>query len=61
MKNSVKAQDKNGSGVKSFQIEISFLKSRDGKLKEGIFVDPQMKRPLMESTFDDKLNECEPG
>lgn len=52
MKNFVKAMDKNGDGFT--YLKSVFPKISDAKLKEGIFVGPQIRK-LMKDIFDQNL------
>lgn len=54
MKNLVKAMDKTGAGF--LYLKERFPKLSDAKLKEGIFVGPQIRMLLNDAEFEDRLN-----
>lgn len=53
MKNFVKAMDKTGEGF--LYLRSIFSKLSEAKLKEGIFVGPQIRQLMKDPTFDQKL------
>lgn len=57
MKNFVKAMDKNGEGF--LYLKSIFSKLSDAKLKEGIFIGPQIRLLMKNQNFDQKLNDKE--
>lgn len=57
MKNFVKAMDKNGEGF--LYLKSIFSKLSDAKLKEGIFIGPQIRLLMKNQMFDQKLNDKE--
>ena len=56
MKNFVKAMDKDGEGFA--YLRSQFPKLSDAKVKEGIFIGPQIRR-LLHDNFQRKLNDRE--
>ena len=54
VKNFVKALDKNSDALKELFPRVS-----DAKIKEGIFVGPQIRILMGDKSFDDKLNTVE--
>jgi len=55
MKNSVQVMDKTGRG---FQYERNkFPNVNDAKIKEGIFIGPQIRQLMQDKQFDEDLNE----
>jgi hypothetical protein len=59
MKNFVKAMDKNGDGF--LFLKLKFPKLSDAKIKEGIFVGPQIRTLLKDASFVKKLNSKKPA
>ena len=57
MKNFVKALNKEGEGFK--YLREVFSKLSDAKLREGIFVGPDIRKLLKDENFDMKLNNVE--
>lgn len=57
MKNFVKGMDKTQSGFA--YVRSKFPKVSDAKVKEGIFVGPQIRQLLRDEAFDEALNEIE--
>lgn len=57
MKNFVKAMNKEGDGF--LYLKSVFPKLSDAKLKEGIFVGPQIRQLMKDTNFDKKLNDKE--
>ena len=57
MKNFVKAMDKNGEGFKHLRTVFPGLS--DAKLKEGVFVRPQIRKVISDKNFHTKLNATE--
>lgn len=57
MKNFVKALNKEGDGFK--YLKDVFTKLSDAKVKEGIFVGPDIRKLLNDAIFDSKLNSVE--
>ncbi|UYV69405.1 hypothetical protein LAZ67_6003482 [Cordylochernes scorpioides] len=57
MKNFVKAMDRNASGFDYLKQKCSSIS--DAKIKEGIFVGPQIRELLQEGNFPNSLNEVE--
>lgn len=57
MKNFVKAMDKEGEGF--MYLKQKFPHLSDAKIKEGIFVGPQIRHLLKDLTFEAKLNTTE--
>jgi hypothetical protein len=55
IKHFVKAMDKNGSGF--LYLKEKFPKIRDAKIKEGIFVGPQIRQKMKDNSFEQKLND----
>lgn len=54
IKNFVKAMDRNGSGFT--YLREKFPKVSDAKIKEGIFVGPQIRELLKDNIFEEKLS-----
>lgn len=57
IKNLVKAMDKDGEGFA--YLKQKFPKLSDAKIKEGIFVGPQIRELMKDEIFDKKLNTLE--
>ncbi|UYV80917.1 hypothetical protein LAZ67_19002179 [Cordylochernes scorpioides] len=57
MKNFVKAMDRNASGFAYLKQKCSSIS--DAKIKEGIFVGPQIRELLQDGHFQNSLNEVE--
>jgi len=57
MKNFVKAMDKDGEGFR--YLKSKFPRISDAKLKEGIFVGPQIRELIKDENFKIKLNDTE--
>ena len=57
MKNSVKGMDKIGHGFKC--LRNKFPNVSDAKIKEGIFIGPQIRKLMQHKQFDEDLNETE--
>lgn len=57
MKNFVKAIDRNGNGF--LYLKEKFPKISDAKIKEGIFVGPQIRELIKDEQFEEKLNVLE--
>jgi len=57
MKNFVKGMDKTGHGFK--YVRNKFPNVSDAKIKEGIFIGPQIRELMQEKQFDKDLNETE--
>ena len=57
MKNSVKGMDKTGHGFK--YMRNKFPNVSDAKIKESIFIGPQIREPKQDKQFDEDLNETE--
>ena len=57
MKNFVKGMDKTGRGFK--YLKNKFPNVSDAKIKEGIFVGPQIRELMQDKQFDEDLNETE--
>ncbi|UYV69584.1 hypothetical protein LAZ67_6004025 [Cordylochernes scorpioides] len=57
MKNFVKAMDRNASGFAYLKQKCSSIS--DAKIKEGIFVEPQIRELLQDGNFQNSLNEVE--
>jgi len=57
MKNFVKGMDKTGHGFE--YLRNKFTNVSDAKIKEGIFIGPQIKELMQDKQFDDDLNETE--
>jgi hypothetical protein len=55
IKHFIKAMDKNGSGF--LYLKEKFPKIRDAKIKEGIFVGPQIRQKMKDNSFEQKLND----
>ena len=57
MKNFVKAMNKDGAGFQ--YLKTKFPRISDAKLKEGIFVGPQIRELMTDEVFNLKLNKAE--
>ncbi|GBP26486.1 hypothetical protein EVAR_85988_1 [Eumeta japonica] len=57
MKNLVKAMNKDGGGFQ--YLKTKFPRISDAKMKEGIFVGPQIRELMNDSNFESTLNEAE--
>ncbi|GBP88774.1 hypothetical protein EVAR_65373_1 [Eumeta japonica] len=57
MKNLVKAMNKDGGGFQ--YLKTKFTRISDAKMKEGIFVGPQIRELMKDSNFESTLNEAE--
>jgi len=57
MKNSVKGIDKTGHGFE--YLRNKFPNVSDAKIKEGIFIGPQIRELMQDKQFDEDLNETE--
>lgn len=57
MKNFVKAMDRNGHGFQ--YLKDKFPRISEAKIKEGIFVGPQIRKVMNDPAFDGTLNEVE--
>ena len=57
MKNFVKGMDKIGRGFEYVRNE--FPNVNDAKIKEGIFIGPQIRELMQDKQFDEDLNETE--
>ncbi|UYV77467.1 hypothetical protein LAZ67_15001120 [Cordylochernes scorpioides] len=57
MKNFVKAMDRNASGFAYLKQKCSSIS--DAKIKEGLFVGPQIRELLQDGNFQNSLNEVE--
>ena len=57
MKNFVKVMDKTGRGFE--HVRNMFPNVSDAKIKEGIFIGPQMRELMQDKQFDEDLNETE--
>jgi len=57
MKNLVKCMDKTGCGFK--YVRNKFPNLSDAKIKEGIFMGPQIRELMQDKQFDEELNETE--
>jgi len=57
MKNSVKGMDKTGRGFE--YVRNKFPNMSDAKIKEGIFIGPQIRELMQDKQFDEDLNETE--
>jgi len=56
-KNSVKGMDKIGRGFE--HVRNKFPNVSDAKIKEGIFIGPQIREIMQDKLFDEDLNETE--
>ena len=57
MKNSVKGTDKT---ARRFEfVRNKFPNVSDAKIKEGIFIGPQIRELMQDTQFDENLNETE--
>jgi hypothetical protein len=54
IKNFVKAMDKSGEGFMYFKHK--FPRLSDAKIKEGIFVGPQIRESIKDEQFEEQLN-----
>jgi hypothetical protein len=57
MKNFVKCADKTGRGFE--YVRNNFPNVSDAKVKEGIFIGPEIRELMQERQFDEVLNETE--
>jgi len=57
MKNFVKGMDKTGRGFQNVRNKSPNVS--DAKIKEGIFVRPQIRELMQDKQFDENLNEKE--
>ena len=57
MKNFVKALDRNGRGF--LYVKLKFPRVSEAKIKEGIFVGPQIRELMKDDEFDNRLTEVE--
>lgn len=57
MKNFVKAMDKNGAGFQ--YLKEKFPKISDAKIKEGVFVGPQIRQVIKDDIFKEQLDDLE--
>ena len=57
IKNFVKGMDKTGHGFK--YVWNKFPNASDAKIKEGIFIGPQIRELMQDKQFDEDLNETE--
>ena len=57
MKNIVKCIDKTGRGFE--YVRSKFPNVSDAKIKEGIFIGPQIREQMQDKQFDEDLNETE--
>ena len=57
MKQFVKALNKEGESFKYLHSVFSFLS--EAKIKEGIFVGPDIRKLMSDEKFDEKLNDIE--
>ena len=57
MKNFVKGVDKTGCGFE--YVRNKFPNVSDAKIKEGIFIGPQIRELMQDNKFDEDLNETE--
>lgn len=57
MKNFVKAMDRNGRGF--MYLKEKFPRISDAKIKEGIFVGPQIRELIKDENFEGRLNDLE--
>jgi len=57
MKNFVKGMDKTGRGIK--YLRNNFPNVSDAKIKEGIFIGPQIRELKQDKQFDEDPNETE--
>jgi hypothetical protein len=55
IKNFVKAKDKNGAGF--MYLKHKFPRPNDAKIREGIFVGPQVRELIKDEQFEEQLNE----
>jgi len=59
MKNFVKGMDKTGRGFE--YVRNKFPNASDAKIKEGIFIGPQIRELMQEKQFNEDLNETKKG
>jgi hypothetical protein len=57
MKNFVKGMDKTGPGFE--YVRNKFPNVSDVKIKEGVFIGPQIRELMQDKHFDEDLNETE--
>jgi len=57
MKNFVKSVDKTSRGFQ--YVRNKFPNESDAKIKEGIFIGPQIREAMQDTQFDEDLNETE--
>ena len=57
MKNFVKAMNKDSEGF--MYLRGKFPKTSDAKIKEGIFIGPEIRKVMLDDNFDEKLNDIE--
>jgi len=57
MKNYVKGMDKTGRGLKYVRNKLPNVS--DAKIKEGIFIGPQIRELMQDKQFDEDLNGTE--
>ena len=57
MKNFMKCMDKTGRGFE--YVRNKFPNVSDAKVKEGIFIGPQIRELIEDKQFDEDLNETE--
>ena len=57
MKNFVSGMDKTGRGFQ--YVRNNFPNVRDAKIKESIFIEPQIRELMQDKQFDEDLNEAE--
>jgi len=57
MKNFVKGMDKTGCGFK--YLRNTFPNVSDAKIKDGIFIGPQIRELMQDKQFNEELNETE--
>ena len=53
----VKSVDKTGRGLE--YVRNKFPNVNDAKIKEGIFIEPQIRELMQDNQFDENLNETE--
>jgi len=56
MKNFAKGMDKTGRGFE--YVRNKFPNVSDAKIKEGIFIGPQIREMMRDKQFDEDPNEC---
>ena len=54
-KNFIKVLDKNGAGF--YYLKEKFPRGSDSKIKEGIFVGPQIRASIQDGKFEDLLSQ----